>query len=247
MTSEEVSVAGLRCRVIDGLDEGEAAKVLVILNHGFGASGDDLVDIGFWLIESEDTIRANCRLVFPEAPIDLAMVGMPGARAWWPINMEALAEINQTRDYDQLTKLTPDGMLSASQQLFDAVRLLQSRFSLEDRATVIGGFSQGAMCTTDVVLRKGMNPAIMALFSGTLLCREDWTQMANDHPGCDVFQSHGRQDMLLPFQPAAQLSQMLFDAGFKTEFHEFQGGHTIPMSVLQQFAQSLKALCSSCE
>ncbi len=244
MKLEETTIAGLRCQIVDALNPDTENSFLIVLNHGFGATGDDLVDIGSWLLESQSVLQDRCRFVFPEAPVDLGMMGMPGAKAWWPINMAQLAVMNQTRDYQQLTKLVPDGMLAATSQLYEGIRELQTLFKTPDSRTVIGGFSQGAMCSCDVVLRHGLKPALLALFSGTLLCHDQWLEFANRHEGCDVFQSHGHQDPLLPFAPAVQLSQMLFDNGFKTEFHEFEGGHTIPMSILQQFSQSLMAACA---
>ena len=244
MKLEEMTLAGLRCQVVDTLHPQTDNTVLVVLNHGFGASGDDLVDLGSWILESYEVLRDRCRFVFPEAPVDPEMMGMPGARAWWPINMAQLAVMNQTKDYQQLTKLVPDGMLAASGQLHEAVCEMQKLFRVPDTRTVIGGFSQGAMCSCDVVLRYGLKPSLLALFSGTLLCHEQWLELADQHEGCEVFQSHGHQDQLLPFQVAVQLNQLLFDHGFKTEFHEFDGGHTIPMSILQQFSQSLIAVCA---
>ncbi|MCA9037869.1 MAG: hypothetical protein KDA91_22225 [Planctomycetaceae bacterium] len=241
MKNELLSPGGLRTRVIDDLGD-SAPKLMVILCHGFGASGDDLVPVAEWLIDSSDLIASTCQFACPEAPVDLTKMGMPGARAWWPINMALLAEINQTRNYQQLTELTPDGMLTATEQLNQSIKELLTDRSLSQNQVVLGGFSQGAMCSTDVVLRHGFSPAMLALFSGTMLCREDWTNLAKAHPGCQVFQSHGQQDMVLPFRPAVELSQMLFDADFRTEFHEFQGGHTIPASVLHEFSESLSSL-----
>ena len=100
----------LKCNVIqsDALDE--ARNGLVILNHGFGAPGDDLVDIGAMLLDCSEMIATGFRIVFPEAPVDLGPMGMPGGRAWWPINMAQLAEINQSRDYSGLTAICPPGM-----------------------------------------------------------------------------------------------------------------------------------------
>ena len=169
-------------------------------------------------------------------------MGMPGGRAWWSINMAKLAEINQTRDFDQLTTLRPDGMTEASQQLADALRVLQTECGLTDTATVLGGFSQGAMVSTDVVLRRGCAPALLTLFSGTLLCRQEWTDLAAAHVGCRVLQSHGKVDPVLPLLPATQLRDLLVQNNFNVEFREFYGPHTIPEPVLGRFGQLLTEL-----
>ncbi len=239
LNSAVESFSGLRCQTVDGLKPGTAATKLVVLSHGFGAPGDDLVGLAAFLIRSSETVAATCRVVFAGAPSDLTPRGMPGGRAWWPINMAKLAEINQTGDYDELTKLLPDGMLKASQQLFDALREMQTQCGLDDSATVLGGFSQGAMLGTDVVLRHGVVPQNLVLFSGTVLCSAEWQQFAAEHPGCPVLQSHGRQDMVLPFPPAESLRDLLGRNGFVVRFCPFDGPHTIPEEVLIELARML--------
>jgi phospholipase/carboxylesterase len=186
------------------------------------------------LIESSDQIAANCRFVFPEAPIDLGPMGMPGGRAWWPINMARLAEMNETRDFEQLTLLEPPGMSDASQMLAVTIRLALAASALDESHLILGGFSQGAMVSTCVTLTEPLKPALLSLFSGTLLNRVEWQRLAEAHPGCDVLQSHGRQDPILPFAPAVQLKELLASANFNIEFVDFNGPHTIPMNVLQR-------------
>jgi phospholipase/carboxylesterase len=239
LKSSRQQLGPLRCRVIDALPIGQTPQKLVILNHGFGAPGDDLADFAPMLMESSDKIAQTCRFVFPEAPIDLGPMGMPGGRAWWPINMAKLAEINETRDFDQLTQLEPPGMKEASQMLGETIKAALAAADLDQSRLVLGGFSQGAMVSTCVTLTEGLNPRLLVVFSGTLLNRGEWLRLATEHPGCVVLQSHGRQDSILPLAPAIQLKDLLSAAGFMVEFIEFNGPHTIPMNVLQRFQQSL--------
>lgn len=229
----------LKCSVVEDQDAEHQPPLLVILNHGFGASGEDLVDFGPWLMEGSATLAAGCRFVFPEAPVDLTSLGMPGARAWWPINMAKLAEISETQNFEELTRLNPPGMDTATSLLEQALREMQREWGYSDAACVIGGFSQGAMVSTNLILETGLQPALLALFSGTLLNREHWARLANSHPGCQVLQSHGDQDLLLPKDPAIDLSQLLSKAGFEVEFLTFRGPHTIPMQVLSRFRERL--------
>lgn len=229
----------LQCRVSDALPHGHKPVKLVILCHGFGAPGDDLADFGPMLLEADDTIAETCRFVFPAAPIDLAPMGMPGGRAWWPINMARLAEMYETRDYSQLTLVEPPGMKDAGRLLEATISDALNDSGLAPEQLILGGFSQGAMVSTEVVLSTGMAPRLLALFSGTLLNRDEWTRLAEKHPGCAVLQSHGQQDQLLPFEAAVQLRDMLSAAKFPVEFLEFNGPHTIPLSVLQRLGQYL--------
>lgn len=230
----------LRCRVIDAIPDDESPRLLIVLNHGFGASGDDLVDFAPMLIESGERIAVTCRFVFPAAPIDLGPLGMPGGRAWWPINMAQLAEINQTRDFSQLTELEPPGMRDAGIMLSQAIKAALEESQLDESRLILGGFSQGAMVSTQVALTEKLIPSLLALFSGTLLNRAEWNRLAIAHPGCAVLQSHGRQDPILPFAPATQLRDLLTESGFKVEFVEFNGQHSIPINVLERLQAKLE-------
>ena len=232
----------LKCTSIVSEEFQEADGGLVILNHGFGASGDDLVDIGAMLIDESDVIAAKWRFVFPEAPIDLGPMGMPGGRAWWPINMARLAEINESQDYSELTRLSPPGMAEATGLFDQSLREMQTTFKVPDDRIVLGGFSQGAMLSTNLTLSTGFNPRLLAIFSGTLLARDKWAHQAASHPHCGVLQSHGVEDPILPFGAATELSQLLSDAGFDLQFIKFHGGHTIPTNALQALAIRLESL-----
>lgn len=232
----------LKCSVIQSDTLDEANSGLVILNHGFGASGDDLVDIGAMLIGESEITAARFRFVFPEAPIDLGPMGMPGGRAWWPINMAQLAEINQTQDYSELTRISPPGMPAATSSLAAALQEMRTTYNVLDDSIVLGGFSQGAMISTHLALSTGFKPALLALFSGTLLCRDEWMRMAVAHPHCSVLQSHGFEDPVLPFGAATEFSKLLSDAGFNVDYIQFHGGHTIPMNVLQTLSERLERI-----
>ncbi len=242
MNLSRQKIGPLDCCLVSNLPSGMSPRLLVILNHGFGASAEDLIDFAPFLIDFSELIEQGCQFVFPGAPVDLGPSGMPGGRAWWPINMAKLAEINQTRNFDQLTRLEPEGMANATGQLMETTRELQRRFGLDDSRTVIGGFSQGAMVSTNLVLRSQVSPALLAVFSGTLLCRDEWQKLAESHPGCQVLQSHGRQDPILPLVPAQQLQALLTGSGFSVEFCEFNGPHTIPMPVLQRLGERLNEI-----
>jgi phospholipase/carboxylesterase len=239
MNAELKTFGELRCRVLDDLPPGTLPQKLIILCHGFGAPGDDLAQLGPELINSNDAVAASCRFVFPEAPIDLSDYGIPGGRAWWPINMAELARINETRSFDDLTSMEPPGMADATDLLMAAVRAAQEESGVSDSQTILGGFSQGAMVTTNLVLDRGFCPQLLVLFSGTLLNSQHWKAQAANHPTCDVLQSHGTIDMVLPFEPAELLREMLLNAGFDVTFRSFRGPHTIPMEMLVELQQRL--------
>ena len=153
----------LRVRALGSSDRSAPA---IILCHGYGAPGDDLVP----LARAMD-VGPGVRWFFPEAPltVDLGFdaVGEPG-RAWWPVDMMRLQmELARGgRQWDPSE--TPEGMPEARDALFACLRALIDEHGVDPGRTILGGFSQGAMIATDASLlltwewpdrRKGARPA----------------------------------------------------------------------------------------
>lgn len=238
MATQRQTFGQLKCITVDELPAGRQPEKVVVLCHGFGASGDDLAGFGPALLAVQEIAR-TCRFVFPEAPLDLTAMGMPGGKAWWEINMSRLAEMHQTNDFKQLAQTEPEGLSDATKLLAECIREIQQDCQLDDAATVVGGFSQGAMISTDLVLRHGFQPKAMALFSGTIVCQAAWEQAVKSATGCAVLMSHGYEDTVLPHSQAVALKGMLEEGAFDVQFESFHGGHTIPMNVLTEFAKLL--------
>ncbi|MGV2335932.1 MAG UNVERIFIED_CONTAM: hypothetical protein LVR18_18045 [Planctomycetaceae bacterium] len=193
LNAEERQFGALQTIVIDALPPGTSPALLVVLNHGFGASGDDLAGLGVHLLQTVPQLAAAVRFVFPAAPQDLEELGMPGGRAWWPINMARLMQMQQTRDYSQLTQLRPPGMTEATQDLSSAVREMLQKWDLRDDQLIIGGFSQGAMVSTSLVLEEQLHPALLVIFPAhfwTTLAGKNWPRgMAVAQSCCHMAQT----------------------------------------------------------
>lgn len=233
MTTAREDIAGLTTRIIGPAD----ATLTVVLMHGFGAPGDDLVALADprWGISAPRT-----RFVFPAAPVELG--GAYGdARAWWRLDMERLEQgirSGQVRDFlDEI----PDGLATARAQVIEFLDALKAKLDVPDDRLVLGGFSQGAMISTDVALHRGGPLAGLVLMSGTLIAEKIWQPQMHKLAGIPVIQSHGKQDMLLPFTVADTLRERLIAAGAKHEWHPFSGGHEIPPPVLKAVDAFVKA------
>ena len=106
---------------------------------------------------------------------------------------------------------------------------------------VIGGFSQGAMLTTDVALRAGSPFAGLVILSGSFLCADAWKPlMAERGAKLRVVQSHGRRDPILPFAAAELLNEALVSSGAQAELVAHDGGHEIPPPALLAMRASLE-------
>ncbi|MCA8984905.1 MAG: hypothetical protein R3C12_03650 [Planctomycetaceae bacterium] len=234
----------LNCRITGNP---RTARLTMILCHGFGAPGTDLVPLGDELHSLDETLRQDVAFVFPEAPHSLEAEGMPDGRAWWPINMARLQMILQTHQLELLTRAEPPGMADARAKFQEFLRNLREEYDLEISRCILGGFSQGAMLSTDITFRLRQNPAALCIYSGTLLCQEEWTELAGQRRGLRVLQSHGTIDPILPFEAAEMLKRLLIESGLEVNFLPFRGMHTIPWQALEATADMLAKLSRQTE
>jgi phospholipase/carboxylesterase len=180
------------------------------------------------------------RFVFPEAPLELGF----GGRAWWPIDMARLQERFSKSAAERLTAEVPPGIDEARAAVLEMLAVLERDFAAAPQATVIGGFSQGAMLATDTVLRTTRPFAGLAVLSGTVISRSEWLPLMPARKGLPVLQGHGRADAVLPFAIAEQLRDLLTAAGLPVEFIPFNGGHGIPRAVLDGLSRLIQRISS---
>jgi phospholipase/carboxylesterase len=230
---ERLEIAGLTARVVDH----PGATLTVILLHGFGAPGDDLVDLARFFSAGREV---PARFVFPEAPLEFG--GMYGdARAWWLLDLARLEDELRTGTPRDRRAEIPDGLAAARVQVLRFVDQVAARFAIADDRIVLGGFSQGAMVAVDVALHRATRLAGLVVLSGTLVAESEWQPRLAKLAGVPVFQSHGRTDALLPFAVAEALRDRLRAAGALVEWHQFVGGHEIPPMVLDELGGFLRA------
>lgn len=55
-----------------------------------------------------------------------------------------------------------------------------------------------------------------------------------------MFQSHGREDRILPFEGGRALAHLLEEAGLAVRFVPFDGDHEIPFEALEGFVRFLE-------
>jgi len=229
--------AGLDVCITGGLDhQGSGEGPLVVLLHGFGAPGDDLVALWRYLKVPDDV-----RFLFPAAPLNLDM-GFGDARAWWMLDMERVMLARAQGQWDELSQEIPRGLPPARTQIHDLLSLALEMLSVPSQSLVLGGFSQGAMLSTDLVLHSDIPFAGLALLSGTLIAKHEWLARLPNRQGLQVFQSHGTDDPILAFSMAQQLRDHIQTAGLPVSWVEFQGGHEIPIQVLDGLGTFLQAV-----
>jgi phospholipase/carboxylesterase len=174
---------------------------------------------------------SELRWFFPAAP--LALVG--GGCAWWEIDLDRRMALAERGQADRLRLETPAGLEEARAALEATLAILERDHDVRRDRLIIGGFSQGAMLTTEVALMAETPFAGVAILSGTLLSQDRWSAAARARgSSLHVFMAHGQRDPLLRFTDAQALRTLLVDGGASVEWVEHGGQHEIPLLVLSR-------------
>ncbi len=199
-------------------------KQLVVFLHGYGADGNDLIDIGrVW-----QDLLPDAAFVSPHAPHPCGQA--PSGREWFPLTFHDPGE-----HWRGATAAMP--VLNA---FLDAE--LQRR-QLPSSALALVGFSQGTMLALHVGLRRAIQPAAIVGYSGFLVMPADVGPDAikgkiTSRP--PVLLIHGDQDELIPVQGLFQSAQILAALDIPAEWHISPGiGHNIDQEGLRQGGEFL--------
>lgn len=225
----------------------EATELIVVLCHGFGAPGDDLAAFGPELQRAVPELARSARIVFPEGPLSLDSLGWGDSRAWWMIDMAKLQLAIHTGQVRDLRRDQPAGMAEARDQMVQLLTELQQETQLPWSRFVLGGFSQGAMLTVEVLRHLPEKIGGAILFSGTLINEAEWSAPSTKLDQLPIVQSHGRSDVILPFSLATELCGLLEAQGANVNFIEFGGGHGVPQPAFQGATELLQSLLQSAE
>jgi phospholipase/carboxylesterase len=129
---------------------GGPARSLVVLLHGYGADGQDLIDLGAaWSERLPDTA-----FVAPDAPEPCEQA--PAGRQWFALT---------TRSAEQRW----NGVNAAAPVLQAFLDAELQRHKLAAAGLALVGFSQGCMMALHVGLRRSSAPAGIVGYSGTLV------------------------------------------------------------------------------
>jgi phospholipase/carboxylesterase len=212
---------------------GEGEGPAILLCHGFGAPGDDLVGLA-GAIDAGPGVR----WFFPVAPHALGW----GGRAWWDVGLERRMALAARGQADLLRLETPAGLAESRSLLEATLAVLERDHGVRRDRLLVGGFSQGAMLATEVALAAEESFAGLAILSGTLLSQDRWAAGARSRgPSLHAFMAHGRRDPLLRFADAEALRALLEEGGGSIDWVEHEGQHEIPPVVLERlgaFARS---------
>lgn len=233
----EERFGGLTVWLTGGADRrGGGDGPLVVLMHGFGAPGTDLV--GLWRVLS---VPREVRFAFPEAPHEIP--GMLGARAWWMLDLMN-AERALASGPKSYANEVPPGMKEATDSVVAMLGELGKALGVPQQRMVVGGFSQGSMAACDATFTRDVSPRGLIVLSGTPVNLSGWAAGMRKKPQPTVFQSHGEQDPLLSFAAAEQLRNTMVDHGLNVQWARFRGGHELPGPVIDALGSFISNLFS---
>ncbi len=196
--------------------------------HGYGADAYDLLPL-----HRVYTSPPKPTWFFPTGPLKIQLAPGFEGHAWFPVDIQALQQvIHEGRPEKIIEAFPPD--LSES-RLFAEQLIAELNIPLSK--LILGGFSQGAMLATELVLQAPVNSAGLVILSGSLIHEKTWRKVAPLRAGMPFFQSHGEHDPLLPLSHAKKLEALLLQSGLKGHLRVFSGGHEIPPSILVQLRE----------
>jgi len=198
---------------------GVAPRSLVILLHGYGSNGDDLIGlVPYWRAALPDTLFLS-----PNAPQPCP--GAPGGRQWWA-----------------LESLAPEARAAGVRVSAPALNAyidhhLAANGLGEDKLALVG-FSQGTMMALHVGPRREKAIAGIIGYSGMLADPEALSAEAVTKP--PVLLVHGDSDEVLPVSAMHQAKTRLEGLGFEVASHVSPRlGHSIDEIGLQLGARFL--------
>jgi len=188
------------------------ARQLVVFLHGYGADGNDLIELGrVW-----QDLLPDAAFVSPHAPERCSQA--PTGRQWFPLTFQVKNErwIGVNKAAPVLTQFIDEEL---------------RRNNLPPAALALVGFSQGTMMALHVGLRRAAAPAAIVGYSGLLVLPDGAgpdavkAEITSRPP---ILLLHGDRDDLIP-APAMLLSaQYLAALDIPAEWHMSAGiGHGI--------------------
>jgi phospholipase/carboxylesterase len=200
------------------------ARQLVVFLHGYGADGNDLIEIG----RAWQQFLPHAAFVSPHAPEPCGQA--PGGRQWFALTF---------RDPDERWV----GVNKAAPVLERFIDAELARHQLPGSALALVGFSQGTMMALHVGLRRAVPPAAIVGYSGLLVLPPHGNPEAvaaeiKSRP--PVLLVHGDRDELIPPQALFQATQGLAAFGVPVEWHISAGvGHGIDAEGLRHGGEFL--------
>ena len=183
------------------------SKQLIIMLHGLGANGDDLMGLAPVVAPA----LPNAAFAAPDAPFPCDMA--PMGYQWFSL---------QSREETYML----DGIIKAAPILNRYIDEQLAALGIADDQLALAGFSQGTMMALYTALRRPKPIAGIVGFSGMLVAPQLLAAEKRSAP--PVCLIHGKADMVVPFAAMSHAELALRNAGIDVEAHPREGlAHSI--------------------
>ena len=186
---------------------GGSPKQIVLLLHGYGSSGADLITLApHWQRDLPDAL-----FLAPNAPRRLS--NLSSGYQWWP-----------------LSAFTPQALASGAASAAPAIETFIDRklhqYGLTESNLAIVGFSQGTMMALHVGLRRPRQVAAIVGYSGMLAGGHELSNLPIAKP--PVLLIHGSADPVVPVAALHAAKTQLEHLGIDVTTHISPGvGHSV--------------------
>jgi phospholipase/carboxylesterase len=171
---------------------GGRAKQLVVLLHGYGSDGNDLIGLApHWA-----RLIPEAEFVAPHAPFPCEMA--PFGHQWFSL-----------ADDSQAARLA--GARAAATLLDSYIDAALKVRGLDDSRLAMVGFSQGTMMSLFVAPRRAKAPAAVVGYSGALIGPQELAAEIRSRP--PVLLIHGDADPVVPHRELGWAEKALKDLG----------------------------------
>ncbi|SOD89895.1 alpha/beta hydrolase [Caenispirillum bisanense] len=192
--------------------DGAPPRRLVVLLHGYGADGNDLIGLAPVLART----MPDAAFHSPHAPFPCEMA--PYGRQWFSLSAydpDMLRRRPETMGPVYARMM--EGAAAAAPTLDAYLEGLLEHYGLSDDRLVLVGFSQGTMMALHVALRRAAPCAAVVGFSGALLADESLAGAVTARP--PVLLVHGLADEVVPPEAMGLTESALRGVGVTVESH----------------------------
>jgi phospholipase/carboxylesterase len=177
---------------------GRPATQAVILLHGYGSDGSDLISLG----QHWRQLLPDAMFVAPNAPEPC--VGSPFGFQWFPLNLDRISG-------------RIEGARAAAPTIKEFLTDLWSQTEITPARTILGGFSQGAMMALHVGTAIDEELAGIVACSGAFFPADGFAEGKFAKPPVALI--HGELDQIVAPGLSRQAATELSASGFEVSLH----------------------------